>query len=81
MYCDAEVIKHNRFYISRKFKEYENCTIGEYINKVRIHYTRVALANGVRQKEISYDLGFPSPANFWLWMQKHRKSILDNLYE
>ena len=70
-----QVSGYNRFYLARRFKEYENCTIGDYINKVRIDYVNEALKNGIRQKEIAFELGFSSPANFWLWLKNHRQEL------
>ena len=66
---------YNRFYLAHRFKMYAGCTVNEYINQVRIAYTGNALQNGVRQKEIAFELGFSSPANFWLWLNKHREAV------
>lgn len=66
---------YSRYYLSHRFREYEGCTIGEYIDKIRIQYTIEAMKRGLRQKEISFELGFSSPSNFWTWLQKHRKQI------
>ena len=77
--CSLEQLEqisgYNRFYLAHRFKEYEKCTVNEYINQVRIDYTRKALQSGLRQKEIAFELGFSSPSNFWLWFQKHRSEI------
>jgi AraC-like DNA-binding protein len=66
---------YSRYYLSHRFREYEGCTIGEYIDKIRIQYTIEAMKRGLRQKEIAFELGFSSPSNFWTWFQKHRKQI------
>jgi AraC-like DNA-binding protein len=66
---------YSRYYLSHRFREYEGCTIGEYIDKIRIQYTIEAMKRGLRQKEIAFELGFSSPSNFWTWVQKHRKQI------
>ena len=66
---------YNRFYLSHRFRKTEGCTIGEYIDRIRISYTKRALHHGYRQKEIASELGFSCPANFWIWLRKHRKDI------
>lgn len=70
---------YSRYYLSHRFREYEGCTIGEYIDKIRIQYTIEAMKRGLRQKEISFELGFSSPSNFWTWLQKHREKIEEGL--
>ena len=66
---------YNRFYLSHRFRKSEGYTIGEYIDRIRISYTKRALRHGYRQKEIASELGFSCPANFWIWLRKHRKEI------
>ena len=63
---------YNRFYLSHRFRQYMGCSIGEYVNEVRLKYTKAALARGMRQKEIAEELGFSSPSNFWNWLQRHK---------
>lgn len=70
-----DISGYSRFYLSRRFREYENCTIGDYIDKIRENYTAEAMKNGMLQKEIAYELGFSSPSNFWIWLNKHRDNI------
>ena len=70
-----KVSGYSKFYLSRRFREYEGCTIGEYIDRVRIQYTIEAKKRGLRQKEIAFELGFSTPSNFWIWLRKHRKQI------
>ena len=66
---------YSRFYLAHRFRECEGCTIGEYIDKVRVQYTIEAMKRGLRQKEISFELGFSTPSNFWIWLRKHREII------
>ena len=66
---------YSRYYLSHKFREYEGCTIGDYIDRVRILYTAAAFRQGLRQKEIAAELGFSSPSNFWIWLRKHKDEI------
>ena len=66
---------YSRFYLSHRFRKHEGCTIGQYIDKVRLRYTEEALKRGLRQKEIAFELGFSSPSNFWIWLRKHKISI------
>lgn len=70
-----KVSGYSRFYLSHRFRECEDCTIGEYIDKIRIEYTIEAMKRGLRQKEISFELGFSTPSNFWIWLRKHRDVI------
>jgi len=65
----------NPFYLSHKFKEHCHYTIGNYISRVRMEYTAHARAQGMTQKEISSELGFSSPAAFWIWQKKHDREI------
>ncbi len=61
-----------RSHISHTFRQECGITIGEYINVIRLEYTRHALAAGQKQKEIAGALGFSSPAAFWQWYRKFR---------
>ena len=70
-----KVSGYSRFYLSHRFRECEGCTIGEYIDKIRVQYTVEAMKRGLRQKEISFELGFSTPSNFWIWLRKHRDII------
>lgn len=74
-----KVSGYSRFYLSHRFRQCEGCTIGEYIDKIRVQYTIEAMKRGLRQKEISFELGFSSPSNFWTWLQKHRAEIEKHL--
>ena len=74
-----KVSGYSRFYLAHRFRECEGCTIGEYIDKVRVQYTIEAMKRGLRQKEISFELGFSTPSNFWIWLRKHREIIDKNL--
>lgn len=64
---------YSRSYLAHSFRKYTGMTIGAYINKVRLDYTETALKKGMTQKEIAYELGFSTPANFWVWLQKHKR--------
>ena len=66
---------YSKYYLAHRFVRYEGCTIGTYIDKIRVQYTKEALKRGLRQKEIAYELGFSTPSNFWNWLQKHRDGI------
>lgn len=70
---------YSRDYIVHGFKKMTGITIGDYINEVRIAYTAKALSIGIKQKEIAFELGFSTPANFWNWMQNHREEIENQL--
>lgn len=72
---------YNRFYLSHCFKKYEKCTVREYINKVRIEYVAEAMKKGITQKEIAFELGYSSAANFWIWLNKYRKDIDEHLQQ
>ena len=66
----AELSSYTRGYLAHKFHNKVGITIGEYIDKVRLEYTRSAQQRGIRQKEIAYELGFSSPKAFWNWLNK-----------
>ena len=66
---------YSKYYLAHRFARSEGCTIGKYIDKIRVQYTREAMKRGLRQKEIAYELGFSTPSNFWNWLQKHRDNI------
>ena len=65
---------YNRYYLMRLFKAQTGLTILQYINQVRRRITRDALGRNISQKEIAYQLGFSSPATFWIWRRKHMTS-------
>lgn len=74
----AELEKYsgfNRYYLAHQFREYNGCTIGQFINQVRIEYTASAMLHGLRQKEIANELGFSSPTHFWHWLRKNREQV------
>ena len=64
---------YSRSYLAHAFRKYTGTSIGEFINKVRLDYVESAVKKGMTQKEIAYELGFSSPANFWAWLRKHKK--------
>ena len=60
----------NRRHLMRKFKSECSMTIGEYINCVRRGFAAAAAGRQLTQKEIAFQLGFKSPAAYWLWKQR-----------
>jgi AraC-like DNA-binding protein len=62
---------YNRYYLMRLFKAQTGLTILQYINQVRRGITSDALDRNISQKEIAYQLGFSSPAAFWLWKKRN----------
>lgn len=62
----------NRRHLMRKFKNECAMTIGEYINCVRRGFAADA-GRRLTQKEIAFQLGFKSPAAYWLWKQRDKK--------
>lgn len=62
----------NRRHLMRKFKNETTMTIGEYINCIRRGFTAAA-GKRLTQKEIAFQLGFKSPAAFWLWQKRDRQ--------
>lgn len=67
----------NRRHLMRKFKNECGMTIGEYINCVRRGFAAVA-GKRLSQKEIAFQLGFQSPAAYWLWKNRDRKKFSGN---
>ena len=70
-----QISGYNRFYQAHRFRDSEGCTIGEFINRVRIIYAADAFRHGMLQKEIAIELGFSSPSNFGNWFCKHKTAI------
>jgi|GEM_PF-4834500 len=68
----ARISGYSTSHLSHTFQKETGETIRAFIDRVRLDYTRVALNNGSKQKEIAYVLGFSSPAAFWNWFRKHR---------
>lgn len=63
---------YNRYHLMKLFKRKYDITIGEYINQIRRGFVAKAKSHGLSQKEISVQLGFASPASFWLWQHRDR---------
>jgi two-component system response regulator YesN len=61
---------YNRYYLMRLFKAQTGFTILQYINQIRKRVAEDALKRNISQKEIAYQLGFFSPAAFWLWKKR-----------
>lgn len=70
-----QVSGYSRSHLAHSFQKSEGCSLGNYIDKVRVAYTVKALKRGLKQKEIAFELGFSSPANFWLWLRKHKEDV------
>ena len=68
----ARISGYSTSHLSHTFQKETGETIRAFIDRVRLDYTRAALNNGSKQKEIAYVLGFSSPAAFWNWFRKHR---------
>lgn len=68
-----KIFGYSRFYIAHKFRENHGMTLGAYVNEVRLAFTEDALAKGLKQKEIAYELGFSSSSAFWKWFRQNRK--------
>ena len=68
---------YNRRHLMRKFKSESSMTIGEYINCVRRGFIAAA-GKRLTQKEIAFQLGFKSPAAFWLWQKRDRERFVKN---
>ena len=67
----------NRRHLMRKFKSETAMTVGEYINCVRRGFAAAA-GKRLTQKEIAFQLGFKSPAAFWLWQKRDREKFFGN---
>jgi AraC family transcriptional regulator len=50
--------------MARAFRASRGCSIGEYISRTQINSAKHLLATRASVKEVSYRLGFSSPANF-----------------
>ena len=65
----------SRSYLAHCFRHHTGMSIGDFIDQVRIDYSAKARQRGLKQKEIAYELGFSSPVNYWIWLQKHKDRI------
>ena len=63
---------YSRRHLMRCFKEEYSMTIGEYIDCVRRGFAATA-GERMMQKEIAFQLGFKSPAAYWLWKKRDQK--------
>jgi len=70
-----KVFGYTRAHLAHLFRANMNCSIGDYINRVRIRYADAALIRGKLQKEIAEELGFATPGSFWGWLQRHRHEM------
>ncbi len=66
-----KICGYSRFHLSHLFHQRVGMSIGDYIHKVRRRFVLAALQRGLKQKEIAIELGFSTPAAFWLWRKKH----------
>lgn len=67
------IFGYSRSHLSHRFRAATGISIGEYINQVRLDYAERAARHGLKQKEIAFELGFSSPAAYWLWRQRRRR--------
>ncbi len=73
----GKMFGYSQTYLAQRFRDETGSTIRDFIIETRIKYVRNALTHGLRQNEIAYELGFSSPASFWIWLQKHRDQIFN----
>lgn len=64
---------YSRSHLSHVFRQCTGMTVGDCINQVRIDCMKEQQAHGMKQKEISAELGFSSPSAFWLWRERLRR--------
>ena len=67
------IFGYSRSHLSHLFRAETGISIGEYIRQIRLEYTERALRRGMKHKEIAAELGFSSPAAFWLWRDRRRR--------
>lgn len=63
----AALCGYSRFHLTRLFRARTGRTIGARIQEARTRFVGEAERRGLRQKEIARELGFASPASYWLW--------------
>lgn len=68
----SKISGYSASHLSHTFQKETGNTIRGFIDRVRLEYTHAARNNGLKQKEIAYELGFSSPAAFWNWFRKHK---------
>lgn len=61
---------YSRYHLLRLFKAQTGFTILQYVNQVRRRVVEEAQKRNISQKEIAFQLGFSSPAAFWLWKKR-----------
>ncbi|MBQ9776305.1 MAG: helix-turn-helix domain-containing protein [Lentisphaeria bacterium] len=71
----AAIFGYTRGDLAHKFRNETGMTIGTYINRIRLDYIRSAKKQGIRQKEMAYELGFSTPTAFWNWFRKYRDQV------
>lgn len=67
------VFGYSRSHLSHLFRAEAGISIGEYVNQVRLEYMERAVRRGMKFKEIAGELGFSSPAAFWLWRERRKR--------
>ncbi len=67
------IFNYNRFYLAHLFQKQTGEPIGDYINRVRFRFMESAKMQGLKQKEIAYELGFSSPSAFAKWCKRNCK--------
>ena len=67
------VFSYSRSHLSHLFRAETGISIGEYIHQVRSEYVERAMRRGLKNKELAAELGFSSPAAFWLWRERRRR--------
>lgn len=69
----ARLAGYSKYHFLHIFKEHTGCTLGEYINKVRLAHCRKLMDQGVEQKRIATEIGFKSTVAFSHWLARQRQ--------
>ncbi|MDD3153662.1 MAG: helix-turn-helix domain-containing protein [Victivallaceae bacterium] len=74
----SKISGYSQSYLARRFQSQTGKSIRQYINEIRLNYFLAAQEYGLKQKEIAFELGFASPAAFWLWLRNHLNNAAQN---
>ncbi len=74
----AQMVNYSEFHFMKLFRAHYQCSVKEYINRIRLQTVLESERAGFKQKEIAEILGFSSPSSFATWRAKQREQSTRN---
>ncbi len=72
----AQMVNYSEFHFMKLFRVHYQCSVKEYINRIRLQTMLESERAGFKQKEIADILGFSSPSSFAAWLAKQRDKVV-----